>query len=105
MDPDLFSATGNAGNDSLDMIRALFRETESDLVHIFERGDVAEMLEDEGPIVMRFSIRGTPAEIKAMRAKLEEWLQDCSNLCGERHDADEMESWSGLLAFYPQQAD
>jgi DNA-binding transcriptional ArsR family regulator len=105
VDPDLFSATGNAGNDSLDMIRALFRDTESDLVHIFERGDVAEMLEDEGPIVMRFAIRGTPAEIKAMRAKLEEWLQDCSNLCGERDDADEMESWSGLLAFYPQQAD
>jgi len=28
-----------------------------------------------------------------------------SDLCGERDDADEIESWSGLLAFYPQQAD
>ena len=103
VDPDLFSAPGDAGDDPLDMIRALFRDTETDMVQLFEHGDVAEMQEDEGPIVMRFGIRGSPAEIKVIRDKLEEWLQDCSDLCGDREDEDDMESWSGLLAFYPEQ--
>lgn len=52
---------------------------------------------------MRVAVRGTPGEIQALREKLEAWHKECSELRGDREDADEFVSWSGLLAFYPEQ--
>ena len=86
---------------AFDMVRSLLRETESDLLHVFDRHREGDGPADELPVVMRFSLRGTPAEIQAMRAKLEDWLQDCTALCGD-DASDAQEAWSGMLAFYRQ---
>ncbi len=104
--PDLFIASEEGGEDALSMIRTLLRDTESDLVKIFDAykeagGPPAD--DAQLPIVMRVAVRGTPDEIQALRDKLEEWHKESSELRGDREDSDEFESWSGLLAFYPEQ--
>jgi DNA-binding transcriptional ArsR family regulator len=103
--PDLFIASEEGSADALDMIRSLLRETESDLVKIFDAYNAAgETPEDEElPIVMRIGVRGTPEEIQSLRKKLEDWHKESSQVCGDREDSDDLESWSGLLAFYPDQ--
>ena len=103
--PDLFIASEEGSADALDMIRSLLRETESDLVKIFDAYKAAgETPEDEElPIVMRIGVRGTPEEIQSLRKKLEDWHKESSQVCGDREDSDDLESWSGLLAFYPDQ--
>jgi len=102
VDPDLFSASRETGDEALDMIRSLLRDTESDLVWFYERFHDADVRPDELPMVGRVAIRGTPQEIQAMREKLEAWLQECASISGDREDSDDLVSYTGLLAFYPQ---
>ena len=103
--PDLFIASADSAEEGTDMIRSLLRDTESDLVRIFDHykaiGSLPE--EKELPIVMRVGVRGTPEEIQSLRDKLEDWHKECSEMHGSREDSDDLVSWSGLLAFYPQQ--
>ena len=103
--PDLFMASDEGDADAPDMIRSLLRETESDLVKIFDayKATGSSPNEDELPIVMRIAVRGTPEEIQDLRKKLEDWHKESSQACGEREDSDDLESWSGLIAFYPEQ--
>ena len=101
VDPDLFSTSGDAGNEAFDMVRSILRDTESDLVRFYERYAETGEEPDELPVVAKVAIRGTPEEIQAMREKLEAWLKDCSGLC-DREDSDDLVSYTGLLAFYPQ---
>jgi DNA-binding MarR family transcriptional regulator len=94
--PDLFIT-----EDGADMIRSLLRDTESDLVQIFDRYKAAGSLPEdkELPIVMRVGVRA----IQSLRDKLEDWHKECSEMLGNREDSDDLVSWSGLLAFYPEQ--
>ena len=87
------------------MIRSLLRDTESDLVKIFDAYKAAGSSpnENELPIVMRIAVRGTSEEIQDLRKKLEDWHKESSQACGEREDSNDLESWSGLIAFYPEQ--
>ena len=101
VDPDLFNAAPGDEDGAFDMVRSLLRETERDLLRVLDRHRESDRPADELPVVMRFSLRGTPAEIQAMRAKLEDWLQDCTALCGD-DASDDQEAWSGMLAFYRQ---
>lgn len=102
VDPDLFSGDREAGDEALDMVRSLLRDTESDLVWFFDRFHDADIRPDDLPMVARVAMRGTPEEIQAMRKKLEDWLQDCADTSAEREDSDDLVSYTGLLAFYPQ---
>ena len=95
VDPDLFS--GESDDDGpIDMIRSVFRETESDLVQVI--GDFEET--EPKPIIMKMGIRGTRKELAELRAHLENWLESC-DLDGHEDDAG-LESWSALIAFYPR---
>ena len=102
--PDLFIASDDSDADAGTMIRSLFRETESDLVAVFDAYKAAGELPDEDklPIVMRVGVRGTREEIRRLRKKLEEWHEECSAADGDAGDSDDVEAWSGLLAFYPE---
>ena len=102
VDPELFSpATGN-GDDTLDLMRTLIRDTESDLVSLFRQMGDSTPDPEAMPIVMKLGIRGTPAEIAELRGKLMEWLDDCENLVTDPDLEEQRESYSGLLAFYPR---
>jgi len=74
-------------------------------VTLFDKYKDAEPDPDALPIVMRLAIRGTPDEIRRLRQKLDEWMEDCKSLSSERDDAPDMLSYSGLLAFYPRPDD
>lgn len=106
MDPELFT-TSSAGSDgAVDMMRSLLRDTESDLVRLFEQldnepGDDAASAEN-APLLMRVSIRATRSEIASLQSKLEQWMEECGSIDADRDDSPELLSYAGLLAFYPQ---
>ena len=103
MDPDLFTASEDAKHELLDMVRSVMRDTESELLTCFGSYGATLPDRDELPLVMKVNIRGSRAEIKALRDRLEEWLADCkavSTAAGD--DADEL-AYGGLLAFYPRE--
>ncbi len=51
---------------------------------------------------MRVAVRGTDAEIKRLKQKLDDWVEECQTQaeCGKRRQ--DGVSYAGLLAFYPQ---
>lgn len=102
VDPELFSpATGN-GDDALDLMRNLIRDTESDLVSLFRQMGDSTPEPEAMPVVMKLGIRGTPEEIAEMRGKLVEWLDECDKLSVDPDLEEQRVSYSGLLAFYPR---
>lgn len=102
VDPDLFAPTSGHADESVDMIRSLLRDTESDLLRCFSELRDADVSEEELPMIAKFAFRGTPDEVRAMRQKLEALLEDCAAGRGEREEPDEHAAWMGMVAFYPQ---
>jgi len=103
VDPGLFTSASDEGDDALGMIRSLFRESESDLLRFFDRHRDDELAAEDLPLVMRYAIRGTPAEVAELKGRLESWLEDVKKQSRQRKDSDDLVSWSCLLAMCPQQ--
>jgi DNA-binding transcriptional ArsR family regulator len=102
VDPELFSPSSGNGADALDMVRSLIRDTESDLVNVFNEIGDSTPEPEAVPMVMKLAIRGTPEEIAELRGKLMAWLDDCENLSGDAATEERRATYSGLLAFYPR---
>lgn len=100
VDPNLFSTSSGVADDALDMLRSIFRDTESDLVRIFGQLKDGEPDPEDLPLVMRLGIRGTAEEIQRLQEKLDEWMEECKSLSCDKEDTPDMKSYSGLLAFY-----
>jgi len=103
VDQDLFATTSGHADESVDMVRSLLRDTESELIHCFNELRDSDVDKDDLPLVAKFAVRGTPKEISAMRKKLESLLEDGAALCGDREDSDDHVSYTGMVVFYPQQ--
>ncbi len=102
VDPDLFATTSGHADESVDMIRSLFRDTESELLRCFSELRDADVSEEELPMIAKFAFRGTSDEVRDMRQKLEALLEDCGARCGEQEDLEVQVSYTGMMAFYPQ---
>jgi len=100
VDPELFSPSSDTGDDAFDLMRAIFRDTESDLASLFQQMGDNKPSREEMPFVMKFAIHGTPADIAGLRARFEELLEECERLSENREEANDCVSYSGLLAFY-----
>jgi DNA-binding transcriptional ArsR family regulator len=101
VDPHLFSSSPEQNNESVDMMRSLFRETEADLLHLLEQPEESFTESAPQPLLIRVALSGNKREIGRLRDKLEEWLKECDELAekGERQDDDV--AYAGLLTFYP----
>lgn len=97
IDPDLFSPQSAGDNAGLDVMRQIFRDTESELVALLSATD--ERL-DKGPrpLVMRVAVSGSEADMERLQKKLSEWVEECGDT-GEHADGV---SYAGLVAFYPR---
>ncbi len=102
VDPDLFTSGGESASEAADMLHQVFRDVESEFVRVFRREQDAGTDEEDLPMAMRVAVRGTHEEIRELRNKLENWLQQCGDMCGDRDDGDDLVSWTGFVAFYPQ---
>ena len=102
VDPDLFATTSGHADESVDMVRSLFRDTESELLRCFSELRDADVSEEELPMIAKFAFRGTPEEVRDMRQKLEALLEDCGARCGEQENLEGQVSYTGMIAFYPQ---
>ncbi len=100
VDPELFSPASGHGDDAMDIVRSLFRDTESDLVRLFDEIGDDEPKEEETPIVMKFSIRGTEDDVAGLRSRLDEWIKECELLAEDETENEGSSSYSGMLAFY-----
>ena len=102
VDPDLFATGSESAGEAADMLQQVFRDVESEFIRVFRREQDAGTDHDDLPMAMRVGVRGTPEQIRELRDKLEEWLQHCGGMCADREDSEDLVSWSGFVAFYPQ---
>lgn len=102
LDPDLFSPSSGHADASVEMVRTVLRDTQSELLQCFSELRDDDISEDDLPMIAKFAFRGTQDEIREMRQKIEALLADAAERCNEPHDTDEHVSYSGLVAFYPQ---
>ena len=102
LDPDLFSPSSGHADASVEMVRTVLRDTQSELLQCFSQLHDDDISEDDLPMIAKFAFRGTQDEIREMRQKIEALLADAAERCNEPHDTDEHVSYSGLVAFYPQ---
>ena len=100
VDPNLFSAASPDAGEAVEMVRSMFRDTESELIGFFDRHKHETLSEEDLPLIMKVGIRGTADEIARLREKLDEWLQECSAMDDDREDLDDLESYTGFLAFF-----
>ena len=102
LDPDLFSPSSGHADASVEMVRTVLRDTQSELLQCFSELRDDDISEDDLPMIAKFAFRGTQDEIREMRQKIEALLAEAAERCNEPHDTDEHVSYSGLVAFYPQ---
>ena len=104
VDPELFSPSSGLGDEAMDMVRSVFRDTESDLASLFREISDGASDRDSMPMVMKFAIRGTSSDIAGFRRKLDALIEESEGMSEKGEDAPGSASYSGLLAFYPRPA-
>ena len=105
VDPELFTTSVEQRDKGIDMMRALIRDTESELVSIMSRADDSSLDAGQLPFLMRVAVRGTEDEIENLGNKLQEWLEECESLANSGESRDDGVREAGWLAFYPQPDD
>ena len=101
VDPHLFSKSSGQHNESIELMRSLIRETESDLLHLFELPEESFADPVDRPLVMRIALRSNRREIGRLRDKLDEWLTECQELADNNEPGEDDIAYAGLLTFYP----
>ena len=84
------------------MIRSVFRDTEAELVRVFDAPQSDADDDNSQPIIMKLAVRGSPEEIDGLRRRLEDWLTDCDTLGDRDPDDPSLVTWNALLTFYPR---
>ena len=105
VDPTLFSTSRDKEDSAVEMLRSVFRDTESELVRWFETHEITDPDDEDVPFIMKFGVRGTPEQVAEMSKKLEEWLEECKAAGSEVEDSPDLVSYSGLIAFYQRPPD
>lgn len=102
VDPDLFSPSSGLEDEATELMRSIFRDTESDLQRFYEENRENTTSRNDNLMIARLKIRASPADIAALREKLEALLDECTSLAKDDEPADDDVSYSALFAFYPQ---
>ena len=102
VDPNLFSPAGDGSREGAEMIRSVFRDTEAELVRVFDAPQSDADDDNSQPIIMKLAVRGSPEEIDGLRRRLEDWLADCDTLGDRDPDDPSLVTWNALLTFYPR---
>ena len=101
IDPDLFVPGSADQDDAFQMIRDIFRDTESDLMSLSGMDPASADDLMELPMVMRLALRASKDDVARLRGKLEEWMAEVQALDDGSPAADDDVRYAGLLAFYP----
>jgi len=101
VDPHLFSKSSGQHNESVELMRSLFRETEKDLLHLLELPEESCVDDVDRPLLMRVVLRSNRREIDRLRNKLEEWLTECQALTENAEPTEDDMAYAGMLTFYP----
>jgi len=104
VDPELFSPSRSGEGEATELIRSAFRATESELLQYFDKHKDKIPPRDELPLVIKAAIRGSDAEIKKLKDKLEEWLAECATLTEKNEDCDNSVAYTGFVVLCPTEA-
>jgi len=102
VDPELFSPSNSTENEAMEFVRSIFRDTESELLRYHELNRDVVPARDDLPIIAKLNIRASQKDIDALQAKLQEFLEECTNLASDVEPSDDDESYSAFLAFFPR---
>ncbi len=92
----------DSDNETTGLVRNMLRDTEKEVVSLLENIEFTDDMPDEDtPLMMRISARGSKERMQSLRQKLEEWLAEFQpNESEEQSDNAEELSFRGLIMFY-----
>lgn len=108
LNPELLSPRFEGDDEVANMLRGVMRDTEDALLRSIAEHNPDSCKRDELPLLAKFKMRGSRAEIAEMRERLENWLEDCKAMERSADRAAEAESagdeltYMGMLTFFPR---
>jgi len=97
----LFQSTDDRSHaDASQMVSLLFQNAESEILAAVQGHDDDDEL---GPFAMRAEIRAGAREIKKLRDKLLEWVEECSTKDQGDSGGDKVGHYATVVAFFPVQ--
>jgi DNA-binding transcriptional ArsR family regulator len=102
LDPELYASGDGEIDEIADMIRTVFRHTESDLLRLHRASATSLPDSIHPPLLLRFQIRGGFDQVSRLRQKLEDLVAECEAMADDDDDANESVAYSGLVTFYPK---
>lgn len=102
LDPDLFQGSNAEQHldESMQLVRQLFRDTEQEMTSLDLSEATAYAQEGLEPVFMRLTGEVTKAEYTLLRDKLMEWAQECESISIEDTKGGTI-SMRGLVTMYP----
>jgi len=105
IDSALFTPEKGEKSEAVRLIQSVLRDTESEILPLLDDVAPEGSTDDElSALLMRVSIRGSKAQMKALRKKLAEWIEECESLKPDENDKQNV-SFRGLVTFYPVSAE
>jgi len=102
LDPELFSSADGEVDEVAELMRAVFRDTESELLRLHRAPQESIPDSAQTPLVLKLSVRGNEDQIGRLRKKLDDLVAECEALADDESEADDGIAYGGLIAFYPR---
>ncbi len=98
VDPDLFSLSKDDEDDTLRLVRQVFRNTENDIVALQQLPEAQNIEEALAPIILNINLKASAAQVADLRGRLLSWVEECEAL---PDTTEETLAYRGLISFYP----
>ena len=102
LDPELFSSADGEVDEVAEMMRTVFRDTESELLRLHRTPPDSLPEIFHSPLLLKLAIRGNQDQISRLRKKLDDLIAECEALADDENEADDSVAYGGLVAFYPR---
>ncbi|MGH1363330.1 MAG: helix-turn-helix domain-containing protein [Calditrichia bacterium] len=101
IDSSLFASEPGEKSEAAQVLQNMLRDTENEVLPLLDISKEDASAEDElSAILLRVSVQGSEAQMKALRNKLMEWLKECEELEPDEEDTPHL-AYRGLMFFYP----
>jgi predicted ArsR family transcriptional regulator len=100
--PDLFSTPATDDESAFQLIRSVLQETESELQFVSDHQADLAPDEERHALFLRLTVTARPEDLEVLQQKLMVWLEEANAANIDDEDADNLETYAGLLAFYPR---
>jgi len=101
VEASIFDVGNEDANSAVKIAASVFQQAQQDFIQLLEVVGISTMEETLAPLLVKLNIRTTEAQIKALRAKLVEWVDECGEATVSHKNESEAVEYNALLSFAP----